>query len=427
VLDEISAARDRGESRLAALAAALGAVGGVQVAFFPLWFGARGLDGQELAILLAAAPAARVVSNLLGTHIGDRRGDYGRLILLHALGVALIFAAMDAAHGFLALFAGHTILCFVQGPIGPLFDGLVLGEARRRREARLAAVRLEHIRAWGAASTLAFMLGSGPVANVFSQDALILIMAAISVASLAASFFLVRGFEASLPTRGARPAKDATPPRRPWLLAAIVATAAIIHGSHGFLTVFGSLHWTAKGLDSNFVALAWGAAAFADLAFFLAAARWFSGESHAARLMILGAAGAVLRWALMASDPGPMGIVAAQLMQPLSGAALTLGPAHFVAELGGKAYTARVHGWLGAANGVALSLSLYLSGPLEAAFGQRGYFAMAALAGLGLVFSIIVAAATRRAGVTEYDAVTKKGRAPEPARPVSTKERDPVA
>jgi len=388
--------KDDAERRLSMLAAALSAVSGVQVAFFSIWFAARGLCGEEIAALLSAAPAARIVSNLFGTCLGDRRGDYGRLILLHLFVVTMIFVAMDFAYGFFALFLGHTALCFAQGPIGPLNDGLVLDEARRRREAGLKSLRLARVRTWASVAVLIFMLGAGPVARALPTDALILIMAAISVLSLVASTFLLRGFEAGRPHEPRRPVDDATPLRRPVLLAAIIAAAALVHGSHGFITAFGSLHWAARGLDANFIAFAWSAAAFSEVVFFLAAARWFGGERHAAPLMVSGAAGAILRWGLLASDPGPTGIVVALLMQPFSGAALTLGPAHLIAELGGRAYTARVHGWLAAACGVTLSISLYVSGPLNAAFGQLGYLAMAAMAGAGLLLSIAVAAATRK-------------------------------
>ena len=385
---------DSGERRLALLAAALAAIGGVQLALFPIWFAARGLGPEEIATLLAAAPAARIVSNLLGTTIGDRRGDYGRLILFLMGGTFVVFAAMDLANGFLALFAGHTILCFVQGPIGPLFDGLVLGEARRRRGAGLPSLRLETMRSWSAASVLVFMLASGPVASARAPGALIDIMAALALLSFIASLCAMRGLDAARPRLRAHP-DDRSPLRRPGLVAAIIAAAAIVHGSHGFLTAFGSLHWTQKGMSPNFVVLSWGATVFGDFLFYLAAARWFGGEKRAVALMVVGAAGAVGRWLIFACDPGPWGIIAAQFMQMFSGAALTLGPAYLVAELGGKAYTARVHGWLAAACGLALSVALYFSGPLEAAYGQRGYLAMAAMAAIGLAASVAVAAATR--------------------------------
>ena len=44
----------------------------------------------------------------------------------------------------------------------------------------------------------------------------------------------------------------------------------------------------------------------------------------------------MLRWVWLAADPGPSGVLFAQALQPLSGAAFSLGPAYLIAELGGR-------------------------------------------------------------------------------------------
>lgn len=396
-------AHDGVERRLSLLTAAIYSLGGVQVAFFPLWLAARGLDGGEIATILAACPAIRIVSNLIGARLGDRRGDHGRLLLLYAGAAALIFVALGFARGFPALLVGVTALSFAQAPVAVLNDGIILGEARRRRDAGLPALHFSWVRGWGSASVLLFMLGSGPVAWALPADALIWIMTAIGAFAVVASFFLLRGFHVSgAVERATTPVADA-PLKRAGLIAAIVAAAALVQSSHGFLTVFASLHWAQKGYDANFVSFAWAIAIAAEVFFFLAASRWFGGERRAVAFLIVGGVGAALRWALMASDPDASGIVVAQLMHPFSASAIALGSAYLVAELGGKAYTARVHGWLAAANGAALSVALYISGPLDAAVGQRGYLAMSALAGAGLLMALVVAVAARRQPVMAPD------------------------
>lgn len=379
---------------LSLLAAALAAVGGVQVAFFPVWLGARGLDGADIALILAACPAIRIVSNLLGARIADRHGDYGRLILIYAALSVGIFVLLGFCRGFYALLFWVATLAFAQAPIGPLTDGLALGEAHRRRAAGQAPLNFAAIRGWGAGAVLIFMLASGPVAQALPADALIWIMTAIAFFSTGAGFFFLRGLAASRGC-GETAKAPAAPLRRPWLIAATIACAALVHGSHGFLTVFASLHWAARGFDATFIALAWATATLAETIFYLAAGRWFGGESRAVFFLMLGAAGAVLRWAIFANDPSAAGVLLAQCLSPLSGAAVSLGAAWIVAELGGPAYTARVHGWLGAAFGVTLSFGLYVSGPLEAAFGQLGYLAMSAIAAAGLALSFAVDWATR--------------------------------
>lgn len=394
--------KDDAQRRLSMLAAALYAIGGVQVAFFPLWLGARGLDGSEIATILAACPAIRIVSNLAGARLGDLRGDYGRLILLYSAATTAIFVLLGFTHGFVALLVGVTALSFAQGPIGVLSDGLVLGEAHRRRELGLPALHFSSVRGWGAASVLVFMLASGPVARATPADALIWIMTAISLFSVVAGFFLLRGFEAGRAAEPRRHDAPGAPLRRPLLVALIIACAAMVQGSHGFLAVFASLHWAERGFDANFISFAWAAGIAAETLFLLAAQRWFGGESRAVSYLVAGCAGAMLRWAMMANDPSAAGVIAAQLLSPLSGSAMALGAAYLIAELGGKTYTARVHGWLAAASGATLSAALYVSGPLEAAFGQRGYLAMAGMAAAGFALSLAVAAATRH-GVLPRD------------------------
>lgn len=392
--------KDDAERRLSMATAALYALGGVQVAYFPLWLGARGLDGADIATMLAACPAIRIVSNLLGARLGDMRGDYGRLIALYASAAAAVFVTLGFAHGYAALFVGVVALSFAQAPVAALLDGLALGEARRRRELNLSPLHFSSVRGWGSASVLVFMLASGPFARELPPDSLIWIMTAIAAFSAAVGGFLLRGFAAE-PHERAESVDAAEPLRRPALIAAIILCAALVQGSNGFLTVFASLHWAAQGYDAKFISFAWAAAIAAEVLFFLAAGRWFGADRRASFFLALGCAGAVARWALMANDPPATGIIFAQLLTPVSSSAIALGAAHLIAELGGKAYTVRVHGWLAAACGASLSVALYVSGPLEAAYGQRGYLAMAAMAGLGFLAALAVALATRRGALNE--------------------------
>lgn len=393
--------QDDVERRLSMATAALYALGGVQVAYFPLWLGARGLDGGEIATMLAACPAIRIVSNLLGARLGDMRGDYGRLITLYAAAAAVIFVALGFAHGFIVLFVGVVTLSFAQAPVAALLDGLVLGEALRRRESGLPALHFSSVRGWGSASVLFFMLASGPFARDLPPDSLIWIMAGIGGFSAAAGGFLLRGFEAESVAPSAPNARAPLEPlRRPRLVAAIIFCAALVQGSNGFLTVFASLHWAAKGYDANFISFAWAVAIAAEVLFFLAAGRWFAAERRASFFLTLGCAGALARWSLMANDPSASGVILAQLLTPISSSAAAMGAAYLIAELGGKTYTARVHGWLAAACGASLSVALYFSGPLAASFGQRGYFAMATMAAAALIVSFFIARATRRGVLT---------------------------
>jgi PPP family 3-phenylpropionic acid transporter len=201
--------KDDAQRRLSLLAAALSAIGGVQVAFFPLWLGARGMSGAEIALILAACPAIRIPSHLIGTRLGDKYGDYGRLIVTYAAAGTVIFVVLGFVQGFYGLLFWVAALSFAQAPIGPLNDGLVLGEVHRRRALGRTPLNFSGVRGWGSASVLLFMLGAGPVADAIPAGELIWIMTAISCFTTVAGFFLVRGLR-----RAGRESRNPMRPRR---------------------------------------------------------------------------------------------------------------------------------------------------------------------------------------------------------------------
>ena len=63
---ETARAEDRREEwRLSALMAAIYAIVGVQLPFFPLWLHSRGLGADEIAAILSAPPLLRILTMLL--------------------------------------------------------------------------------------------------------------------------------------------------------------------------------------------------------------------------------------------------------------------------------------------------------------------------------------------------------------------------
>ena len=201
------------------------------------------------------------------------------------------------------------------------------------------------------------------------------------------------------------------PLERPGLVLGVIVATALIQSSHGLVLAFGALHWKQSGYDENFVSLAWAAALITEVGFFLAAGRWLGGESRAVTHLAVGGAAAILRWMLMALDPGMMGILAAQALHGLSCAAVQLGPAYLLARLFGPGHAAQAQGWLAAANAATLGLATCLSGALYPNFGERSYLAMATMAGVGFALSLQVGRALRdsRRDVALGDAALETG------------------
>jgi len=379
---------DRAEARLSGLMAAIYAIIGVQLPFFTLWLAARGLSAREIAAVMAAAPLIRIVSTLVASREGDRHGAHGAILVGCLAAVTAAFAVMGALHGFWSIFAAVALLAAAQGPTGVLADGIILAEARRRQERATKALDYAAVRGWGSASILFFMLIAGPIAAIVANDDLVWLHMVVAGLATAAAFGALRGFEG--PAAGGRMAQGA-PREALTMIGLTIAATVLIQCSHGFVNAFGPLLWKASGHDENFVALAWAAALVTEIGFFFAAGRWLGGARNAFLFLVLGGIAATLRWLWMASDPGTLGLYAAQALHGVSCAAVQLGPAYLLAELFGRERIAQSQGWLAAGNAAGSALAVYASGPLYESFGVRGYLGMAALSAAGLALTAVIA------------------------------------
>jgi PPP family 3-phenylpropionic acid transporter len=373
--------------RLALVYAALYFEMGVQIPFLPVWLGARGLDDGEIAIVLAAPLALRVVATPLFTALADRRRDVTGMLTA----AAIVLASACAMLGFLRsfaplLFAVSALLC-AQGLVMPLADALASSVLRADAGQRLDYGR---IRKWGSA---AFIVGSlfggaylslGPIETVpiaLTFSALLGVAAALYAAPLgegtsAAASVLVEPIESSGLGR----------------LKLVIAAAALIQASHALLNTFGSIHWAREGHSSAFVGAAWAIGVVCETSFFALAGRWFAGPDRAFGLLALGGATACLRWLVMASDPPAALLLIAQASHGLTFASTHLGSMFFIFAGAPAHMRARAQGWLSAAVSGLSALLIALSGPLYAHFGEVAYLAMAALAAAGLTLTLLIGA-----------------------------------
>jgi PPP family 3-phenylpropionic acid transporter len=390
-------AQDRREElRLSGLMAAIYAIVGVQLPFFPLWLHSRGLGADEIAAIMSAPPLLRILSMLLASRRADRDGSHGALLVGFALCAGLAYGLTGFTHGFAAILAAVALVALAQGPINILADGIILGAAERRRALDRPMLHYSFVRGWGSVSILFFLLASGPVARALPNSALAWVLSGVSLAAAACAFLALRGVGgAGVAAKARLPMGEIS---RPGLVALTILAATAIQASHAMVFAFGALHWKASGRDETFVSLAWSAGLITEVGFFLLAGRWFGGDRRAATHIALGAVAAAARWLVMASDPGTAGIFAAQALHGLSCAAVQLGPAYLLARLVGHGRYAQAQAWLAASVAAGLSLATLACGPLQTSLGERGYLAMTALAALGLALALGLGLALRRAG-----------------------------
>jgi PPP family 3-phenylpropionic acid transporter len=169
--------------------------------------------------------------------------------------------------------------------------------------------------------------------------------------------------------------------------ARIVLGAGLIQAGHGFYYGFSVLVWSAQGLSATTIGLLWGFGVAIEV-LFLASLAQIEKRASPEALLLIGGAGGLVRWSVLAAAPSGLLLWLAQGLHALSFAAVHVGALRLVMrsapeEVVGLAQTI----YAALAAGALLGLATLASGYLYDRFGAGGYGAMAALAGLGLLIA----------------------------------------
>jgi PPP family 3-phenylpropionic acid transporter len=360
--------------RLALFYSALFVCIGIQLPFFPLWLEARGLDPHMIGLVLAAPMAVRLVAIPLVTRLADRRQALWGGIVISAAAAAAGNAALGLVEGSMAI-----LVLFALASV-PFTSIMPLAEAYALRGLGQIGRAYGPVRLWGSAAFIGGSLGAGWIIDSISPGNLIwLIVAAMLATAIAAAGLL--------PLVPRHPAPDRPEPsylgflRTPGFVA-VAAAAGLIQASHAVYYGFSSLDWKAAGLDGAMVGSLWAVGVLAEITLFALSARLPAMFGPTA-LILLGAAGACLRWAAMALDPPALLLPVLQCLHGLSFGATHLGAIGFVARAAPAGRAATAQGSLAVVLGGTMAISMMLSGWLYEAFGGLAYAGMALMAAAG--------------------------------------------
>jgi MFS transporter, PPP family, 3-phenylpropionic acid transporter len=232
------------------------------------------------------------------------------------------------------------------------------------------------VRLWGSVAFMAANLGGGLLlAHLMPANLIWPIVACY--AAVAVSALTLAPLREPSPA-GARGRSGA---RRDSAFVAIVAAVSLTQASHAVYYGFSTLAWSAQGLSGGAIGALWALGVAAEIVLFAFAARLSA--LAPTRLIALGAAGAVLRWAAMAFDPPAVLLPALQLLHALSFGATHLGTMAYLAGAAGEGSRAAAQGDVAAASGIAIALATALAGWLYQSYGGAAYGAMAAMAIVG--------------------------------------------
>ncbi len=360
--------------------------------FLPVVLASHGLTPGQIATILATASAVRLLAAPAVGRGADGLGNARTILVLAASLAACTITGFAWAPGlglaigvpaFAVLLVVAALHAMVNAPVIPLSDALCLGAVRRLR------FDYGRVRSAGSASFILAAVAAGLAVQYAGPGAVVWLAAGCLLLSALAA----RGLPVAPAVGGGRTgfAAPFADPAFRWLL----PLSALIQGSHALYYGFATLHWQAAGLSAGVIGLLWAEGVVAEVALFLWG-RPLADRLGAAGLAAVAAAAGVLRWAVTAETTWLPALAGAQLLHALTFGAMHLGAMRVLGSMPpAQAATAQtLHASLGV--GLASGLLTFGSGPLYAAFGGAGFWAMAGLCGLALPLAGLLRVALRR-------------------------------
>lgn len=360
---------------------------GCLIPFLPLWLEkVHGFSGAEIGLVLSIAAFSRVVAGPLTAAWADGRSDRRAPLFLFTIVLAAGFVVLRFLTGNAAVFAMILVLDIAFWGLLPVVEIALLRLTRGGRPSYGLGRGLASA-AFVAGTTIVGVLND----RMHSYWPIWGFLLAVSAAMIAASAWMPRE-----PVTGVAPQA----PFRERLAAGIgmlknpaftlfIFAAGLIQASAAFLYTSGSLVWSnAQHLSSSTIAVLWDIGVAAEVGFLILLAGWTT-RFRPETLIVAGGVGAVVRWTALALLPPVAVLVPLQLLHALSFAATFLGGMRFIQTIHGddRAPTAQMI-YMALANAPTYALATLVSGPLYDSVGATGYFAMTAVAGIGLALAV---------------------------------------
>ena len=367
-----SAAAPRGFAvRLAAFYAAIFAVSGCHLPFFPVWLRAVGIDAAWIGVISAVPAVTRFTVLPVVTGLAERHAAVRGAMIATAVATSIGFTVIGTQSLPVAVFLVYAATAAVWTPTVPLTDAYALRGVVRY------GIDYGPVRLWGSTAFIVGALGCGWLADLVPAKQLIWIITASAVLGALVSLGLrpldIRKAKAVVGHGSAALLRDLG-------FLAILAASALIQGSHTAYYVFGSITWQLAGLSGLTIAVLWALGVVAEIVVFALSPRFTLQPST---LVVVGGLGAVARWVITAQEP-PVAILAVvQLAHGLSFGLTQLGIMGLMVRHVPVPVVTRAQGYLAACSGIVSSVASIVSGMIYAHYGQGVYYAMAAMALLG--------------------------------------------
>jgi PPP family 3-phenylpropionic acid transporter len=372
-----------------ALYGALYAAFGVQSPYLPSLLQARGLAPGEIGLVLAAGTAIRLVTGPLAGRLADRRQSPQIVLTVCAASAAALALCYAPAYGLWKLLVVGILQAASLAPLAPLADTLALGAASSPHQRQPAAPMIDYgsVRGTGSAAFIVGTLLSGAAIGRLGIGIVVWLNAAL----LAVAAFTAARVSRLLPARPAPPCQAAEARdggvrallRLP-IFRRLTLAASLILGSHAMHDGFAVIRWDSAGIGPGTAGLLWSAQVLSEVVVFLFVGRRLLDLMGPAGAAALAAASGVVRWSVMADTAWLPAMMMVEALHGLTFALLHLACMRLIADNIPPHLAATSLALYGTGIGGATVLATLASGPLYAAFGARGFWAMAVLCAAAL-------------------------------------------
>ena len=354
--------------RLALFYSAVFGVVGVHLPFFPVWLKAIDIDPRWIGIIIAVPSITRFTTLPFITAAAERHRALRLALIITAFATTIGFVVLGLLHEPLAVLIVYALTAILWTPTVPLTDGYALKAVARY------GLNYGPLRLWGSAAFVVGALGCGVLIQTIEARHVIWVIVAMAACGAVASLALL---PLDAPPRSDLDAKSAPKLLRDPGFLAIIASSALIQGSHAAYYTFASIAWQSEGLTGLTIAGLWVLGVLAEIVLFALSPRF---RWRPATLVIIAGLVAVVRWIIIAQSP-PLALLAlVQLSHGITFGLTLVGTMSLMQRHVPAAFIARAQGYLAASTGIVMASTAVASGAIYAQIGQGIYDVMAAMA-----------------------------------------------
>jgi PPP family 3-phenylpropionic acid transporter len=372
-------------TRLSAVQAAYGILGGAYLPFFSASLASRGLSASTIGLLLAIATFLRILISPLAGLVADARDDRRLVMLVFTFAAFIAFVALVFVQDTDDIFLTAVLGVVLWSSTSPILESATLKAAER------SGLSYGAVRVW---LSLAFV-ASNVICGLFVSQLGFAIVApwlAISCGFQLWGIYALPASEPGNPAGSFGPHFRATFAearellRKPVFLV-FLAVCSLIQGSHVVYYTYAGLIWREQGMNAAVIGLIWPLGVVAEILLFVFSARVVR-RIDPVMLIGIGAAACALRWTLMAFDPGPLPLLIAQLLHGLTFAVPHLGAMYFILRATPPRLSATAQSLYSVAIGLVSSAALLPAGRLYGVWGARIYLLMSIMAVLASLLNL---------------------------------------